>query len=187
MTLVVSVGLLIAAAIVVVVLFPGHANAERRRSISHAMGGVWIFVIVAIVLVQSRRVRRWDATARTTDLGEPLLSSTTGARLVDGRAQPGRVDLTATRILFYRASKSDGMWGQLVGMIAAGRGRERSLELRLADVASTARTQFRTARNGLDVTMTDGTVHKLALDRYGPFEAALVPQLARVRAAAAPT
>jgi hypothetical protein len=185
MTLAFFVGSIIVTAIAVAIIFPGRGNRERRNDLGHAAGGVLFFATIAVAFGQSYRRRRWERAARAETLGEPVLTSTTGVRIVDDRPQPGRIDLTATRIVFYRASNSDGWWGQLIGVIASGRGHVISLEIPLAAVVSTARTRFRSAGNALDVTMTDGAVHRLALDRFAPFEAQLVPALARVRAAAA--
>jgi hypothetical protein len=175
--------------VALVILLPGQSHTERGHQISRASGAAIFFLTIAVAFLQSYRIRRWRTAAAAEQLGELLLSSTTGVRIVGDRPQPGRIDLTATRLVFFRASRSDGVWGQLIGTIASGRGTDITLELKLGEVASTARTKFRSAHNAMDIAMTDGTVHRFAFDQFAPFEAQLVPALARVRAAtaAAPT
>ncbi len=180
MVLLVFVGGAVGGGVIAAIVGRDH---QQRDDIAHATGGVLFVVMVAVAFLQVWRLRRWDEAAAQADVGEPVVATTSGQRIVDGRPQRGRLDLTATRILFYRASRHDGALGELVALFAGAGRRFRALDLPLAQIASTARTEFRSVQNGLDVTMADGTVHRFTLGLYPVFDTALKRALAGARAA----
>jgi hypothetical protein len=149
------------------------SDGARRADINSASGGALFFVMVAAAMVQAWRLRRYDEAAAQADVGESIVATTSGQRIVDGRAHRGRLDLTATRILFYRATRYNGVLGDLIALLGSTSRRYRSLDLTLAEIASTKRSEFRSVLNGLDVTMADGSEHRFTLDLYPVFDTAL--------------
>ena len=168
--LLVFVGGAVAGGIISAIAFGDSADSERA---GRAVGGALFFVAVAAGFLQAWRRRRWDEAVAKADVGEEIVATTTGQRVIDGRPHRGRLDLTATRIVFYRASRYDGWLGELLTVFAGAGRRYRAIDLPLADIASTARTVFRAVQNGLEITMVDGTVHRFTLDLYPVFDTAL--------------
>jgi hypothetical protein len=105
---------------------------------------------------------------------EPVLFES-GGGLFKGKMRmfPGRFELTATRIVYYKRS----LWWQMFGMIGAlfawkNRGK-REREIELASVASIARGKYALNKKILDFTFTDGTTLRISVTKFEDFIAQL--------------
>ncbi|MBE7452440.1 MAG: hypothetical protein HS111_27230 [Kofleriaceae bacterium] len=111
---------------------------------------------------------------------EPVLATTHGGLFKSKlRMQLGRFELTPQRVVYYQKSTLFllfGALGMLLSRYAAG---TRALDLELVRIAAVARGKHGFNKNILDVTMSDGTRHRISLDRFDEFTAQLREQLAR--------
>lgn len=111
---------------------------------------------------------------------DPVLARSNGSH-IKGKlnVQLGRLELTSSRIIFYgksRAFMMFGVLGALLSLLAKG---TRSLDVELGQVAAVARGKFGFNKKILEVTMLDGTQHRLGVDKLDVFAAQLREQLAR--------
>lgn len=117
------------------------------------------------------------STALTTTT-EPVLASTNGGIFKSKlRMHFARFDLTSSRIVTYHKSSlwlAFGAIGLLISRYTAGK---RTLELELSQIASTERGKHGFNKNILEITMKDGTKHRLSLDHYDDFTAQLRARL----------
>jgi hypothetical protein len=111
---------------------------------------------------------------------EPVLFESNGGRFQGKlRMFMGRFELTASRIVFYQRS----IWWQMFGLIGALLGRrsagKRVLDIELATIASLARGKFGLNKKILDITRTDGSEVRIAIDKYDAFTARLREELGK--------
>jgi hypothetical protein len=151
------------------ITIPVH-DKERMDRYTEGLGKLCPILFAVGYGIQYRRRRKWDdanasATPRTDATGETILAESP-SRQVGSTAGllNGRIILTPRRIVFFA-------------------GTVRELDLELASITSTARTRWRASGKVLDLTLADGTVHRLIVDRFDAFAAQLGPVLARARAA----
>ena len=118
------------------------------------------------------------ASTALTTTSEPVLASTNGGIFKSKlRMHFARFDLTSSRIVTYQKSSlwlAFGALGIILSRYTAGK---RTLELELAKIASTERGKHGFNKNILDITMKDGTKHRLSLDHYDDFTAQLRARL----------
>ena len=155
------------------IAIPARDEARLDR-FNEGLGKLCPIVFAIAYGIQYRRHRKWtdahaSAAPRADATGEPILAESASRRVgtLSG-VFDGRIVVTPRRIVFFA-------------------GTVRELDLELASIAATARTRWRASGKVLDLTLADGTVHRLIVDRFDAFTAQLGPALARARAAAAPT
>ena len=117
--------------------------------------------------------------ALTTSTSPVLASSNGGLFKSKLRVQLGRFDLTADRVVYYQKSTLWMMFGALGLILSRFSSGRRALELELSRIAGLARGKHGFNKRILDVTMTDGTSHRLSIDRYDELTAQLREQLGR--------
>lgn len=109
---------------------------------------------------------------------EPVVATSNGGYFTSKRRMNlGRWELTAKRLVFYQWSSlwmMFGVIGALIGMRSAGK---RKVDLELTRIDSFARGKYGMNTRILDVKMTDGSEHRLSLDRFDDFTASLRGQL----------
>lgn len=113
---------------------------------------------------------------------ETVLATSNGGMFASKwRLQFGRFELTSTRIVFYKRSNFWMMFGALGVLLSRRTAGKRALDLELAQITDAVRSKHGFNKNVLEVTMSDGVKHRLAVDKYDAFVA---PLGAKVRAAA---
>jgi len=93
--------------------------------------------------------------------------------------QLGRYELTSSRLTFFGKSKAFMMFGLLGALLALLSKGKRALDIELSQITSIARSKYGFNKKILDVTLADGTVHRLGLDKFEEFTGALRDQLTR--------
>jgi hypothetical protein len=111
---------------------------------------------------------------------DPVLARSNGT-LIKGKlnVQLGRYELTANRLTFFGKSRAYMMFGLLGALLALLAKGKRALDLELSQITAIARGKYGLNKKILDVTMADGTVHRLGLDKFDDLSAQLRDQLAR--------
>lgn len=105
---------------------------------------------------------------------EPVLTTSNGGMFRSKwRLQFGRFELTSSRIIFYKRSNFWMMFGALGMLLSRGTSGKRALDLELSQIASAVRSKHGFNKNVLEVTMSDGTTHRLSVDKYDAFVAPL--------------
>lgn len=101
--------------------------------------------------------------------------------LIKGKlnVQLGRYELTDSRIIFYGKSKAFMMFGALGALLAMLAKGKRALDIELDAVQSVERGKYGLNKKVLDITMADGTVHRLGIDKFDQLSAVLRDQLSR--------
>ena len=105
-------------------------------------------------------------TATTATTAEPVLFESSGGLMKGRRMFVGRVELTATRLVYYRSSSlwmMFGLIGALLGRRSAGK---RDLEIEFAKIATVARGKYGLNKKILDFKMSDGSEFRLVIDRF---------------------
>lgn len=117
------------------------------------------------------------ALATTSD---PILLNTSGG-LIKGKLNValGRLELTPRAIVFYERSRIWNMFGLIGALIATRLKGKRALDIELSSVKELTRTKFGFNKKILDVTLTDGTVHRVMVDKFDDFSSRLREQLAQ--------
>jgi hypothetical protein len=92
----------------------------------------------------------------------------------------GRFELTPTHIIYYQRSRLWLMFGALGMLLSRGTAGKRALDIDLSKVASVARGKYGLNKKVLDVKMTDGTAHRLTVDKFDDFVARLREQVPSV-------
>lgn len=118
------------------------------------------------------------STALTTAPTPPL--ATTNGGLIAGKlnVRLGRLELTAHELRVMTPSRFFMMFG-LIGMLLARRAKGKlALSIDLAQIRSVARGKYGVNKKILDVTVADGQTHRLMVDDFDRFAAALREQLA---------
>jgi hypothetical protein len=95
----------------------------------------------------------------------------------------GRLELTPSRIVFYKRSSFWMMFGALGVLLSRTTAGKRHLDLELSQIADAVRSKHGFNKNVLEVTMQDGTKHRFSVDKYDAFVAPLGERV-RVRASA---
>jgi len=110
---------------------------------------------------------------------EPVLAKSRGAQIMSKfKAHLGRLELTSTRLVFFRASKFWLMFGALGMILGARSGGTRAIDVELSRIAGIARGKHGFNKKVLELTLSDGTTHRLSVDRYDELVARLREQLA---------
>lgn len=113
-------------------------------------------------------------TQALTTTSEPVLIRSNGGIFKSKlRMQFARFELTPTKIVCYRKSNLFLLFGALGMILARSAKGKRADELELARIASVARGKFGLNKKILDVTMNDGSTHRLTIDEFDPFAARL--------------
>lgn len=119
-------------------------------------------------------------TTALTTTSEPALISTSGGRIRGKlKVDLGRMELTGSAIVFYQRNRLWYLFGLLGALIAARTNGKRALTIELATIGEVARGKYGLNKKVLDVKLTDGSEHRLMLDKYDDFVAQLRDQLAR--------
>lgn len=115
-----------------------------------------------------------------TPTAEPVLATSNGG-LIKGKMNVvfGRVELTARAVVFHQRSRLWMMFGLLGALLSMRSRGKRALELELTAISQLARGKYGLNKKILDVTMADGSTHRLMVDKYDDFTAQLRDQLAR--------
>jgi len=108
-------------------------------------------------------------TAATTPPGEAVLFESSGGLLKGRRMSPGRFELTATRVLYYRQSYLWLMFGLIGALLSRTSAGKRELELEFAKIASIARGKYGLNKKILDFKMADGSEYRLVIDKIDQF------------------
>jgi hypothetical protein len=84
------------------------------------------------------------------------------------RMIPGRLELTPTRIIYYKRS----FWAQsfgFIGALLANKMGKRDTDIEFAGIASIARGKYALNKKILDIAMTDGSAHRISVDKFDEF------------------
>jgi hypothetical protein len=158
-----------------VALIPARAADFDARMDRGTQGVAQLSLCIAAIayIVQYLRVRKQIApeVARTDATGEPVLAESSGMWIAGDRdLRPGRIDLTARRIVFYRANDRDGLAGTMLGLLQPRNGTtHRALDIDLASITRVQRGRFRATGKVLELSLADGTSHRVIVDRYDAF------------------
>jgi hypothetical protein len=117
--------------------------------------------------------------ALTTTTAPVLVTTNGGLFKSKFRMHLGRFELTHDRIVYYQKSFFFMMFGALGLLLSRYSPGKRTLDIELSRIASLARGKHGFNKNILDLTLTDGSTHRLSLDRYDDFTAQLRDQLSR--------
>ena len=109
-------------------------------------------------------------TARTSTSAESVLFESPGG-LLKGRHldTTGRFELTASRIVYYRQSPLWLMFGLIGALLGRRTTGKRVLELEFARIASIARGKYGLSKKILNFKMTDGSEHRLSIEKFDQF------------------
>jgi hypothetical protein len=149
-----------------------HYDARVDRY-TQGLAQMCLVAVIVAYLVQYRRVSRWNDDANASASAAPRIDATGETILAESPSRRvgtlsgllnGRLIVTPRRIVFFAGSV-------------------RELDIELASITATARTRWRVSGKVLDVTLADGTTHRIIVDRFDSFAAQLGPALARARAA----
>jgi hypothetical protein len=111
---------------------------------------------------------------------EPVLASSHGGLFKSKfRMHLGRFELTSNRITYYQKSTLWLMFGALGMILSRYTAGKRALDIDLGRIATLARGKYGFNKKILDITMADGTSHRLTIDRYEEFTNQLREQIAR--------
>jgi hypothetical protein len=84
------------------------------------------------------------------------------------RPIPGRLELTPTRIIYYKRS----FWAQsfgFLGALLASKVGKRDTDIEFSGISTIARGKYALNKKILDIAMTDGTNHRIAVDKFDEF------------------
>lgn len=105
---------------------------------------------------------------------EPVLSTSNGGLFASKwRLSFGRLELTSSRIIFYKRSNFWMMFGALGMLLSRKTAGKRHLDLEVAQIADAVRSKHGFNKNVLEVTMKDGVKHRFSVDKYDAFVAPL--------------
>jgi hypothetical protein len=109
----------------------------------------------------------------------PVLFQTRGMVILGKlRVHPVRYELHADRIVIYKQSRILLGLG-LIGLLLAAKMRGKHyLDLELSQIRRYGRGKYGLNKRVLDVTLADGTTHRLIIDKFEPFVDCLSQQLA---------
>jgi hypothetical protein len=104
----------------------------------------------------------------------PAIATSRGALIVSAlRVHPGRWELTRHQLVFHQFSRWLGGLGLLgVFFMKYARG-TKALELDLPKIATITRGRYGRNKRVMDVTMVDGTVHRIVVDNFDEVAARL--------------
>lgn len=118
------------------------------------------------------------STALTTTPPPPLARTNGGIIAGKLNVKLGKVELTASELRVLTASRFYMMFG-LIGMLLARRAKGKlALSIDLTRVRSVVRGKYGANKKILDVTVDDGQTHRIMIDDFDRFSAALRDQLA---------
>ena len=111
---------------------------------------------------------------------EPVLAQTNGL-IIRGKlnVRMGRYELTGSHLTFFMRSRIFMMFGALGALLSFLSKGKQELVIELSQITSIARSKYGLNKKILDVTLADGKVHRLGLDKFDDFTAALRDQLTR--------
>lgn len=101
---------------------------------------------------------------------DPVLSSSNGL-FVKGKLKvlPGRFELTPSRIIYYQKSRFWMAFGLIGALVLRGQKGTRAMEIQLHQITSIERTRYGFNKNILDVTLADGTKHRIGIEKFDQF------------------
>jgi hypothetical protein len=110
---------------------------------------------------------------------EAVLFQTRGMLILGKlRVHPVRYELQSDRIVVWKQSRILLGLG-LIGLLFAAKMRgKRHLDLELSQIRKYARGKYGLNKRVLDVTLADGAMHRLIIDKFDPFVDGLSQQLA---------
>lgn len=120
------------------------------------------------------------ATAHALTTTTPALFQSSGG-LIRGKLKVdlGRLELTSTGVVFYQRNKLFYLFGLLGALLAARTTGKRALEIPLGAVTGLARSKYGFNKKVVDVTLADGAVHRLTIDKFDDFMTRLREELGR--------
>jgi hypothetical protein len=112
--------------------------------------------------------RRIEMADETTPAEQVLIESDGGYFKGKMRMIPGRLELTPTRIIYYKRS----FWAQsfgFIGALLANKMGKRDTDIEFAGIASIARGKYALNKKILDIAMTDGSAHRISVNKFDEF------------------
>lgn len=105
---------------------------------------------------------------------EPVLFKSHGGLFVSKRRMAwAGIELTSARLVVYKKSIWLTGFGLIGALIARSMQGTRTLDLELGAIASIARGKYGFNKKILDVTMRNGTTHRITVDRFDEMVARL--------------
>lgn len=95
------------------------------------------------------------------------------------RMQPGRFELTPSHIIYYKKSSFWMAFGLIGVLVLRGQKGTRDFEIELHKIASIERGKHGFNKNILDLTLVDGSKHRITVERFDEFSERLRAEHAR--------